>query len=154
MVNLSPEICFKLKAARREAKVSQGELAAEVGCKQSAISMFEQGQPTKLNAETVERIAAKFGVDLKAPKEDAAPVEVVLSVPATGFCPNPACPSNHRYMVDGRALYLPEREKADPVGGRYCAYCGELLERKCPNCGAPVHAGSICSLCGEPYIAV
>ena len=23
----------------------------------------------------------------------------------------------------------------------------------CPNCGAPVHAGAICSLCGQPYIS-
>ena len=43
-------------------------------------------------------------------------------------------------------------ETADPVGGKYCAMCGELLERACPNCGAPVHAGAICSLCGQPYV--
>ena len=31
---------------------------------------------------------------------------------------------------------------------------GEILEKRCPNCGAPVHAGGICSLCGEQYVAV
>ena len=29
----------------------------------------------------------------------------------------------------------------------------DVTNKKCPNCGAPVHAGSVCSLCGEPYIA-
>ena len=37
--------------------------------------------------------------------------------------------------------------------GTVCALCGEILERRCPNCGAPVHAGAICSLCGQPYIS-
>ena len=67
MTNLNPNICFKLRDARRAAKLSQGELAAEVGCKQSALSMFEQGRPTKLNDEVVEKLAKKFGVSLVAP---------------------------------------------------------------------------------------
>ena len=57
-------------------------------------------------------------------------------------------------MVDGRTLYLPNRDEADPVGGKFCAYCGEILEKRCPNCGAPVHAGAICAHCGQPYLAV
>lgn len=158
---MSREICLKLKEARRAAKISQGELAAEVGCKQSAISMFEQGQPTKLNSEAVEKIARKFGIDISEKKKAEDDTEISVSIPNSkispphsGFCPNPACPSNHRYEVEGRVLVMPDREKADPVGGRFCAFCGELLERKCPNCGALIHNGSVCSLCGEPYIVV
>ena len=30
----------------------------------------------------------------------------------------------------------------------------DVTDKKCPNCGAPVHAGAICSLCGQPYISV
>lgn len=156
MTNLSPDICFKLRDARRAAKLSQGEVALEVGCKQSAISMFEQGQPTKLNDEVVEKLAKKFGVSLVARKseDEVATSKASSFAAATAFCPNPACPSNHAYEVSGRRLFQPDRSAADPVGGRFCAVCGEILERRCSNCGAAVHTGAICSLCGEPYIVV
>lgn len=155
MTNLDPDICKRIRDARRENKISQSELAAEVGCKQSALSMFEQGQPTKLNGDVVERLAKKFSIDLSA-KSAARVVQeqpVVFTAATRAFCPNPSCPSNKAYEVDGRRLFLPDREMADPVGGKFCAVCGEILERRCPNCGAPVHAGAICSLCGEPYVA-
>ena len=159
MINLSPEICRKLRNARREAGLSQSVLAAEVGCKQSALSMFEsRGDGTKLNDEVIRKLAKKFGIELEEAKEEVpAPVmakPVVVAMHASGFCPNPECPSHHRYEIDGRVYLRPDRAAEDPVGGKYCAVCGELLERRCPNCGAPVHDGAICSLCGEPYVAV
>ena len=154
MTNLSPEICFKLKAARKAAKIGQSELAHEVGCKQSAISMFENGSPTKLSEETINRIAAKLGVSLSAEGPDETKGDIPPSdFSVKGFCPNPQCPSNSSYEVDGRRFFIPDREKADPVGGRFCALCGEVLEKKCPNCGAPIHAGAVCSICGDPYIS-
>ncbi len=157
MTNLSPDFCRKLKEARREAGISQSLLAAEVGCKQSALSMFEQGDGTKLNDEVIEKLAAKFGIEVQflgvAPLVTPAP-QVQHALPATGYCPNAACPSHTRYEVEGKLFLKPNRAETDPVGGKYCAVCGELLERTCPNCGAPVHAGAICSLCGEPYLAV
>ena len=121
--------------------------------------MFEKGNPTKLNSEFVEKIAKKFGIDIESAKKDF-PAEAVkrilpsspIAAAMTGFCPNEACPTNSRYEVDGRYFYLPDRAKADPAGARYCAYCGEVLVRTCPNCGAPVHAGAICSFCGESYL--
>ncbi len=159
MTNLSPEFCFKVREARRAAKISQGELAAEVGCKQSAISMFEQGDGTKLNDEVIGKIAKKFGLDISSKGDDKSGSNSLLSAHIrhdshSGFCPNANCPSNHRYEVDGRWLARPDRETADPVGGRFCAVCGEILERRCPNCGAHVHSGAVCSFCGEPYITM
>ena len=155
MTNLSPEICLRLKEARRAAKLSQSELAAEVGCKQSALSMFEQGDGTKLNDAVIGKLAKKFGVPLEA----SVPVSgftgpVVTASASHGFCPNPKCPSNAAYAVDGRTLLRPDRTAADPAGGKYCALCGEVLEKRCPNCGAPVHDGAICSFCGEPYVSI
>ena len=154
MKHLNPDICLKLRVARRAAKLSQKVVAAEVGCLQSALSMFEQGDGTKLSAETVERLAKKFGVSLE---EDSRPPEVAGEVvrhdPGTGFCPNPRCPSNLSYQLDGRDFHKPDRMVADPVGGRFCAMCGEVLERLCPGCGAPVHAGAFCSFCGDPYVS-
>ena len=156
MTNLSPEICFKLKDARRAAKLSQSELAVEVGCKQSALSMFEQGDGTKLNEAVIKKLAEKFGVSLSAAKPTVSvPVDypAVMASGERGFCPNPRCPSNKAYEIGGRTLFLPDRTSADPVRGKYCALCGEVLEKRCPNCGVPVHDGAICSICGEPYVA-
>ena len=146
MTKLNPEICFKLKEARRKAKVGQSELAAEVGCKQSAISMFERGDPTKLGREYVEKIAAKFHVLIPERNGDE-------SAYVAGFCPNPECPTNMACEIGGKRFFVPDREKADPVGGRFCAMCGEVLEKVCPNCGAALHAGAVCSICGDPYVS-
>lgn len=146
-----------IREARRAAKLSQSVVAEEVGCHQSALSAFEQGDCTKLGDEVVERLSKKFGVGLEP--EATRPHDGVAAAPArfefaagSGFCPNPRCPSNRPYQVEGRDCFKPDRIVADPVGGRFCAMCGEALERKCPNCGAPVHDGGFCSLCGDPYV--
>ena len=135
--------------------MSQSVVAAEVGCKQSALSMFEQGDGTKLNDAVIRKLAEKFGISL----EEKAPVSKLTGMCLTasasrGFCPNPKCPSNASYEVDGRTLLRPDRSVADPAGGKFCALCGEVLEKQCPNCGAPVHDGAICTFCGEPYIVL
>jgi len=165
VTNLSSEFCAKLRTARREAGLTQSALAREVGCKQSALSMFEQGDGTKLNDEVIAKLAKKFGIEIVTEvgsgndelgmKDNSAIPHSSFLIPrsASAFCPNPHCPSNHRYQVEEKVLYRPDRTAADPIGGKYCAVCGELLERFCPNCGAPVHDGAICSVCGEPYVA-
>ncbi len=157
MTNLSSEFCLKIREARREAGLSQSVLAAEVGCKQSALSMFEQGDGTKLNDEVIHALSAKFGIPLEFPKgtdgeEESSSRRFAVHSEEKGFCPNPHCPSNHGYEVEGRAFYRPDRSAADPVGGTYCAVCGEVLEKRCPNCGAPLHDGAVCSFCGKPYV--
>lgn len=155
MTNLSPEICRKIKNARREAKLGQIEVAAEVGCKQSALSMFENGDGTKLNDEVINKLLKKFGISLDEEKKVQEQVAVRVETPGVhGYCQNPHCPSNHSYEVDGRSFLRPDRQLADPVCAKFCAVCGEVLEKTCRNCGAPVHDGAICSFCGEPYVIV
>ncbi len=122
--------------------------------------MFEQGDGTKLNDDAVSKLAKKFKLEL--PRESAEerisfaerPAPVVQSGPRSAFCPNPFCPSHVSYEIDGRRFLEPNRARQDPVGGTYCAICGELLERRCPNCGAAVHEGAVCSFCGRPYVAI
>ena len=117
--------------------------------------MFEQGDGTKLNDAVIGKLAKKFGVSLEDSVPESLPVRApVVASSSRGFCPNPKCPSNAAYTVDGRTFLRPDRAAADPVGGRYCALCGEVLEKRCPNCGAQIHDGAICSFCGEPYVAV
>ena len=166
MINLSPEFCKAIGKARRAAGISQSALAREVGCKQPALSPFEAGDGTKLNEDVIRKLAAKFNIELpKETKTESAPPvrpiapalnfeSPVVARMMRGFCPNPSCPSNHAYRVGDMTFVKPDREAADPVGGKYCALCGEILEKKCPNCGAPVHDGAVCSLCGEPYVSV
>ena len=154
MINLNPEICRKIRDARRALAISQSALALEVGCKQSALSMFEQGDGRKLNDEVITKLAEKFSISLVEEKK-IAPEEVKIaevSEICKGFCPNPNCPSNHSYTVEGRTFYRPERANCDPVGGKFCAVCGEVLEKRCPNCGSLVHDGAVCSFCGQAYV--
>ena len=117
------------------------------------MSMFEQGDGTKLNDVVIGKLAKKFGVSLEAPASMPTGASTAASA-SRGFCPNPKCPSNAVYAVDGRTLLRPDRGAADPAGGKFCAVCGEVIEKRCPNCGVPVHDGAICSFCGEPYVAV
>lgn len=159
MINLDPQICRQIKEARRTAGLSQSALAREVGCKQSALSMFEQGDGTKLNDEAIGKLCTKFGIKIDAAAERSEGVSVNLptiddGLPKRGYCPNPLCPGHHHYEVEGRQLLRPDRVAQDPVGGKYCALCGEIIEKVCPNCGSPVHEGAICSFCGQAYVAI
>ena len=35
---------------------------------------------------------------------------------------------------------------------KFCAYCGEVLEHACSNCGAPIGEGAFCQKCGAPHV--
>jgi len=156
MSNVSKEICLQFAEARRAKGLRQTELAAIVGCTQSALSMFEGGQPTKLADETVKKISEALGVPLKATLSNAAvPCQSGfsgVSAIVSGFCPNCHCPSNVPYVVDGRLFYRPSRSVASPTGGVRCTQCGEMLEMRCPACGAPLNDGACCGVCGTAYV--
>lgn len=159
MKNISPEICRQIGQARRDKGISQSALAAELGCKQPALSMFEAGDGTKLSDETVKKLADRFGISLEPPRklEEDYNTEIsgrmVLAPPQVGYCPNCHCPSNVPYMVEGHVFMRPSRSVAAPVAGaKRCAACGEVLETRCPSCGAPLNDGACCAVCGMPYV--
>ena len=156
MSRVSRELCLRFAEARRAKGLRQTELAAQVGCTQSALSMFEGGQPTKLSEETVKKLSDLLGVPLL---EEVSPSRTMSANGSYesldvihGFCPNCQCPSNVPYVVDGRLIYRPSRKEASPTGGIRCAQCGELLEMKCPSCGAPLNEGACCAVCGAGYV--
>jgi len=98
---------------------------------------------------TIEKIAAVLDVPLDP---ETAPAAAAAAAPASGraFCPNGECPSNVPFAVDGEILFWPRRQPSP--GGRHCAYCGEVLERQCRSCGAPVTDGACCPQCGTAHV--
>lgn len=156
MTNLPKDICLKFKEARQSKHLNQSALAQMVGCRQSAISMFESGMVTKLSDELVEKMALILGVSLEAKNDSAEATSIDVLQPmkplVRGYCPNADCPSNVPYVVGGRVYYRPSRKIASPDGGSCCAACGEMLEMKCPSCGMPVNDGACCGVCGNAYV--
>ena len=157
MTNLPKETCLKLKEARQAKGLSQSTLAQMVGCKQSAVSMFEGGDTTKISEDTVKKLADILGVSLEATvSKDVQSIGESLKAGSRqithGYCPNCECPSNVPYVVGGRLLYRPSRDLASPTGGRRCVQCGEVLETRCPSCGATLNDGACCATCGAPYV--
>ena len=150
MQNLSRTVCEKFREARRAHGLTQTALATEIGCQQAALSMFEKGNGTKLSSEYVGKIAKRLGLDLAALQKQVVNEELnhtTASIVAVGFCPEPECPSNTAYAVAGRTFHKVTLQK-----GRYCAFCGEVLETSCPSCGSALNEGACCSNCGAPYV--
>lgn len=148
MAELSIDWCRKIAETRRAKGLTQSALAEAVGCKQSAISMLEAGQPGKLSKENIAKIAEALGLKL----EIAASLEpLAVAHPAAvsfGYCPDAYCPSAAPYRVRDRLIFQPLLQRTDG-GQTHCAHCGELLETHCPECGAPIReAGAFCPYCG------
>ncbi|MGN0886251.1 MAG: helix-turn-helix domain-containing protein, partial [Candidatus Spyradenecus sp.] len=142
----------QIREARQQRHLSQSALARKVGCKQSALSMFEGGRQTALNAQIIGKLCAELGLLPPNAQELAAAQGVnERSEQLRSYCPNPECPSNLPITVGARHLLVP-RGHLLSEGECHCAWCGEVLERACPECGAPVNEGAFCSHCGTAYL--
>lgn len=142
----------QIRAARQRRHLSQSALARQVGCRQSALSMYEGGRDSALSAQTVGKLCEALGLLPPAEGELGSGAETGPQEAERVFCPNAACPSNLPVGVGGRTVLAP---RAHLAGAEevHCAWCGEVLERACPECGAPVNAGAFCVRCGSPYLA-
>lgn len=145
-------IYLRLREARRTQGMSQAALAQAVNCRQSAVSMMENGQVDALARDRLLAIADLLGVE-GADREPAAPPDVAtVGRDTLKICPTAECPSNTPYLVAGTLHLLPVGVVAPPLTATYCAFCGEVLESSCPNCRAPVRAGACCTACGSDYV--
>ena len=104
--------------------------------------------------KTVEKIAVLLDVPLET---SAATAHALPSGPsavnAHAYCPHADCFSNVPYVVDGELLFWPRAQADSHAAAAHCAVCGELLERRCPHCGAAVTtAGACCPACGGARI--
>ncbi len=140
----------QIKDARQKRHLSQSALAQKVGCKQSALSMFEGGRVSALSAGTIGKICDLLG--LLPPTEGELTTPPVATTTHRCFCPNPECISNLPIQMGDKKVYLPHRNTVEE-GEVHCKWCGEVLERTCPECGEKVNAGAFCSHCGTPYLA-
>ena len=136
----------RLAVARRAQGIAQSALAKQAGCTQTAVSMMENGKADALSRETIAKIAKILKVELDDPAEPAA---VVTAAAGAAVCPNGDCPSNIPFAVGGQLAFWP---KSQPSGAKFCAFCGEVLEHSCPNCGAPIVEGAFCRRCGSPLV--
>jgi hypothetical protein len=108
--------------------------------------MMENGKADALSRETMAKIAAILRVDIGDEKSGT------LASSSTGeaICPNGDCPSNVPFVVNGSIAFWPKRQPV--AGAKYCAYCGEVLEHACANCGATIGEGAFCQKCGAPFV--
>lgn len=155
MTDVERSLHLVFRDARRRRNMTQSELAHRVGCRQSALSMFERGRRGVLSREKVELAATELGVDLAGLTEGGA-------FPGVGhpsilkYCPVAECPSNVPYEVGGELYFRPAMVEASPAEKTRCGFCGEILEDRCPSeaCGALLREGACCWRCGERLVAV
>ena len=79
--------------------MTQTELAAAVGCSQSGISQFENGDKTILSRDLIEKMAGVLGIeaafaDASLPDDISCEVQDVLA-----FCPNYECPESYSIAI-------------------------------------------------------
>ncbi len=109
--------------------------------------MLESGKADAVNRETLGKIAVTLKLDLDGPAVIASGALGVLAERA--YCPDAHCPSNVPIVSGEELLFVPQMQSAKACR---CRYCGELLEKLCPECAAPVNAGSACMACGAHYV--
>ena len=85
----------------------------------------------------------------RTPDAETPPAAAAGKPEALFYCPDCECPASVPYLVGGRLVFLPKLRQ----NGKFCAYCGEVLETRCPGCGGALNEGAFCTMCGAEYIA-
>lgn len=138
----------QLKAARISAGYSQTRLAKKAGIKQSALSMFESGDPHSLSAANLNKVAAALGVRIP----EIGPVGGHETAEVRKYCSEYTCHANIPYLVRGLICFKPVFTMAREEDQIRCFHCGAELESGCPaECGRAVSNSAFCA-CGEPYV--
>ncbi|MEI6809160.1 MAG: helix-turn-helix transcriptional regulator [bacterium] len=142
-----------VRDARCAKSMTQSQLAEAVGCKQSAVSMFESGRIDVLSQKTLTAIAEQLGLDVKSLSGmDVRPLTARSLV--LKCCTIDSCPSNIPFTVQGRVRYAPAMVEASAAEQTRCAMCGDVMEDHCPNtdCQAELVEGAFCQRCGTAYV--
>ncbi len=112
--------------------------------------MYESGRATALSAQTIGKLCEALGLlpptAVELQQADTRVAEVRT------FCPNPECPSNLPVRLGEQVVLVPHKHFA-AEGECHCGWCGEVLERACPECGGAIQPGAFCTQCGSAYVA-
>jgi len=144
-------IHIAVREARRAKGLTQSQLADHVGCKQSAISMFEGGRTDVLSADTISRVAKELAIDMQSVAEPD-PRRMPSEPWVLKYCPVDSCPSNIPYAIGEQVLFRPSTLRAPAAETTRCPDCGELLESSCSHCQANLREGACCCSCGTPFV--
>src|SRR5690554_2454722 len=108
----------RLRDARRAKSLTQSQLAAQVGCQQSALSMLESGKMDALASSTISKIAEILEISLES--EDGSERKQTVAG-GLRICANNHCPSNVPYQVGDEILFWPRPQSG---GANHCVFCG------------------------------
>ena len=153
--NSQPDVRKLIRDERLRQRLSQKELANKAGCAQSAVSMFEQGQPAVLSDEKIRKLADVLGIELGQLESAPKPPRPRARRIVLKCCPDPLCISNVPYFVRDKAVFVPAMVEIEEVDGHsleFCSRCGEALIDCCPECKAPLMVGPVCPSCGKTYV--
>lgn len=139
-----------VREARRRKGLTQAQVAEAIDCKQSAVSMFENGRRDALSRDKLVSLGKLLDVDpSRAAQESDAPTGNLR------YCPDVNCPSNVPFMVGGRVAIRPSMTPVSGSAPSYCRYCGEVMAASCSNaeCKESPEPGAFCAACGTAYIS-
>jgi transcriptional regulator with XRE-family HTH domain len=153
MLKRDIELSRLFREARHARAMTQSELAAKSGVKQSAVSMYECGRTDVVSKKNVLAMAEVLGID-PVRVESIQSRSAEFERPALKYCPIDSCPSNVPFVVRGEVHYKPTMTEGRAGEKMHCRYCGEFLEEQCPKseCRKPVAEGAACVHCGEFYV--
>lgn len=135
-----------VRQARLAKHLTQAQLAQRVGCTQSAISHFENGDFSALSQETLQKIQTVISPDREA----------VASSDVLAFCPNPDCSVALTLVNQGSLAIRPAMYRiTSKTVAVHCKICGSLLEYGCRSCLTPLVDGALfCVGCGTALVEV
>jgi transcriptional regulator with XRE-family HTH domain len=122
----------KLTALRKEANLSQAQVAEKVGISQTTISRLESTKVYSGDVAVVAKLARLFKVPLK----ELLPYLQAGVIGDTFFavCPNPDCEDNSEFPNQVTWASFREYPSSDFSEINFCPTCGTALCKECPSC--------------------
>lgn len=129
-----------IRRRRKEAQISQQQLATSAGIHLQSLGKLERGKTTKLNQKTKTGLAAALSIPIEY-LEAICSGKPVSEVETHKFCPQCWTPG-----TDPDSVWTLYRAK-------YCLLCGTQLRTHCTNCGEPLSSfkHKFCPNCGTSY---
>ena len=137
-----------IRQARSQAGLTQGALGEQLGLKQSAISMMEQGKEHAISDRKLLKMGELLGLDLLPLMKAEQPAPAILK-----FCSSPDCFAHVPLSLAGQLVLMPSMVSGPAGELSRCQYCADPLEEKCGECEAPVCEASACMACGTAYVS-